>query len=616
MKHSGIRFLEILYLRGPNRWTYRPVLEARVDIGEFEDHPSNTLPGFVERLCAWLPSLHEHRCSYGEPGGFVRRLHEGTWIGHILEHVTLELQNLAGAPGGFGRARETDIRGVYHVVVQAWYEEVTLACLHAARDLLLAAIDDVPHDVTATHERLRAVAKQHLLGSDTACIVEAALAKDRLIPAIRLPAHNLVQLGYGVQQRRVWATRSDQTGAIAQGIARDPAVRATLLGACGLPVAAAGHPPTPADCACRHHLLVVGGRMVAASRVTTGSDSGRTLEDVTDQVHPTIAEASCLAVRAIRLDLAGVQWRVEDISRPLDQQDAQITDVHDAPELGMHPQPAAGELHPAGKAILDHLFPNGQSGRIPVIGITGSRETTAVARWVAEFLRLSGKFTGLACADGLFYDQRQVETGDCGNWTCGTKVLMNRSVEAAVLENKAQVILGQGLAYDRCQVGVVTGIVPEDHYGEHQVSKPEQVFQVMRTQIDVVLPSGCAVLPAADPMAVEMAALCDGEVIYYAADAESPVIRQHCAGGGKAVYIRAQRVVLASVGQEVELLALSEIPSLHGSDACPQRCNTVLAAVAAAWAAGIATHVIRTGAETYLAPPSGQDSPAPTTLNA
>lgn len=611
MKHSGIRFLQILSLRGPNIWTYRPVLEAWVDIAEFEDYPSNTLPGFVYRLCAWLPSLSEHRCSYGEPGGFVRRLHEGTWIGHILEHVTLELQNLAGTPGGFGRARETDIRGVYKVVVQAWHEEVTLACLHAARDLLLAAVDDTPYDVDATHTRLREVASQYLLGSDTACIVDAALTKDCRIPAIRLPAHNLVQLGYGARQRRIWATRSDQTGAIAQGIARDVEMRATLLSSCGLPVADADQQPAPGDTRCRHHLLMVGGRMAAAARVTTNSDSNVTLEDVTHLVHPTIAEASCLATRVIRLDLAGVEWRVEDISRPFDQQSALITDVHDAPKLEMYPPPAAGKPHPAGKAIVDHLFPNDDRGRIPVIGITGSRETTSVARWVAEFLRLSGKFTGLACADGLFYDRRPVDTGDCGNWACGTKVLMNRSVEAAVLENKAHVILGQGLAYDRCQVGVITGIVPEEHYGPYHISKPEQVFQVMRTQIDVVLPGGCAVLPAADPMALEMAPLCDGEVIHYASDAELPAIRKHRTAGGRAVYIRDEHVVLASADQETPLLALSQIPFLSGNDACAERLNTVLAAVAAAWAAGIATHVIRTGAETFLAPSTGQDPADP-----
>ena len=149
-------------------------------------------------------ALSEHRCYYGEPGGFVRRLHEGTWPAHILEHVTLELQNIAGMPGGFGRARETGVRGVYKVVVSAWHEGVTRTCLHAARDLVMAAITDTPFDVAATHARLRELAEKHLPGPGTACIINAAAAKDRGIPAIRLSAENLVQLGYGSRQRRIW----------------------------------------------------------------------------------------------------------------------------------------------------------------------------------------------------------------------------------------------------------------------------------------------------------------------------------------------------------------------------------------------------------------------------
>ena len=150
MKNKDIKFLEIRYLRGPNIWTYRPVIEAVVDIGELEDFPSNLIPGFHERLSGFLPSLIDHRCSYGERGGFLRRVREGTWPAHILEHVTLEIQNLAGMPGGFGKARETSTRGVYKVVVRAWHDDVTRACLFAGRELLLAAIKDEAFDVAGT----------------------------------------------------------------------------------------------------------------------------------------------------------------------------------------------------------------------------------------------------------------------------------------------------------------------------------------------------------------------------------------------------------------------------------------------------------------------------------
>src|SRR3546814_12564397 len=105
MPTKYIEFINMMMLRGPSIWAYRPVIEAWVDIGELEDYPSNIIPGFNERLEAWLPSLVEHRCSVGERGGFLQRLRQGTWPANILEHVTLELQNLAGMPGGLGRAQ-------------------------------------------------------------------------------------------------------------------------------------------------------------------------------------------------------------------------------------------------------------------------------------------------------------------------------------------------------------------------------------------------------------------------------------------------------------------------------------------------------------------------------
>lgn len=594
MKHKDIRFLNFLSIRGPNIWTYKPVLEVWVDIGELEECPSNTIPGFVERLCAWLPTLSEHRCNYGEPGGFVRRLHEGTWPGHILEHVTLELQNLAGMPGGFGRARETGERGVYKVVIQAWHEDVTRACLDAARDLVMAAIEDKPFDMAATHERLREIALKHLPGPNTACIIDAATSKERGIPAIRLSANSLIQLGYGSRQRRIWAAQSDRTSAIAQGIARDPELSTRLLESCGLPVVNPDEEKQEAEKRGRYRLLVLGGNMVAAALMHEDGNSA----DVTQHVHPATASMACLATRVIGLDIAGVDILADDIARPLDAQGGAIAGVHEAPALVPHLHPAAGESRPVGRAIVDHLFPNGETGRIPVVGITGSSGTTEVAHWVTEFLRLSGKCTGLACGDGMYLDRRKVEPGDCGTWRRGTQILMNRAVEAAVLENSAEVILSQGLAYDRCQVGVITGIDPEKHYGAYYIEEPEHVFRVFRTQVDVVLPGGAAVIHAADPMAVEMAPLCDGEVIFFCADPDLPVPATHRANGGRVVSVRGDELILARGNDECPLLPLAAIPFLTG-DHDNSRLNTVLAAVSAAWALDIPLHVIRTGAETY-----------------
>src|SRR5450830_1168889 len=147
MTTKNIQLLRVTHLRGPNIWTYRPVIEAWVDIGALEDHPSNTIPGFYERLTGLLPGLAEHRCGIGERGGFLKRLRDGTWVGHILEHVVLELQNLAGMRTGFGKARQTSVRGVYKMAFRTRQEEVGRAALAVGCDLLHAAIHDTAYDL-------------------------------------------------------------------------------------------------------------------------------------------------------------------------------------------------------------------------------------------------------------------------------------------------------------------------------------------------------------------------------------------------------------------------------------------------------------------------------------
>ncbi|MCX8145101.1 MAG: cyanophycin synthetase [Azovibrio sp.] len=717
MTHKSIEFRRIQYLRGPNIWTYRPVLEALVDIGELEDFPSNKIPGFYERLSAWLPSLIEHRCSYEERGGFLRRVQEGTWPGHILEHVTLELQNLAGMPGGFGKAREVSERGVYKVVVRAWNEQVTRAALQHGRDLVMAAIEDKPFDVAACIEHLKDLVDTHCLGPSTACIVDAA--DDRDIPAIRLTTGNLVQLGYGCRQRRIWTAETDRTSAIAESISRDKDLTKTLLKSCGLPVPEGYLVDSPeaaweaaediglpvvvkpddgnhgrgvfldlnsraeVEAAYRvaseegsnviveryipgieHRLLVVGSKVVAATRGEIaqvvgdgrhsirelidlqinadprrgsseehplnfiGLDSAARLEiqrqgytpedvpaegkevviqrignlaiDCTDEVHPDTARAVVLAARVVGLDIAGVDLVAKDISQPLAAQGGAIVEVNAGPGLLMHLKPAQGQPRPVGEAIVELLFPQGESGRIPVVGITGARGKTRTARLLTHFLDLSGQYIGLACSDGIFLNRRQVETGSQTakvEWEAARRVLMNRQVQAAVIENGAEAILRDGLAYDRCQVGIVLNSAPMPDLSHHYIETPEQIYTVLRTQVDVVLAGGAAVLNAADPLVADMARLSDGEVIFFAADGEQPVLREHCLQGGRAVFVRAGQLVLAQEGREVPGFDLASLaPSFDASDM-----ESLLAAVAAAWALGLGMEVVRAGLETFSA---------------
>jgi cyanophycin synthetase len=228
-----MEFRKVLALRGPNIWTNSPVIEAWVDLGEL-DRPSTDFPGFNDRLMNWLPTMIEHRCSIGERGGFFERLRQGTYPGHILEHVTLELHGLVGVDVGFGRARETSQPGVYRVVFAYAEETLGRQCLVVARELVLAAIHDRPFDVKGEVQKLRALADEVLLGPSTRAIVAAA--RLRGIPARRLNTGSLVQLGYGARQRRIQAAETDRTGAIAEEIAQDKELTRTLLAAVGVPV--------------------------------------------------------------------------------------------------------------------------------------------------------------------------------------------------------------------------------------------------------------------------------------------------------------------------------------------------------------------------------------------
>ncbi|MDR3396899.1 MAG: cyanophycin synthetase, partial [Pandoraea sp.] len=325
---------------------------------------------------------------------------------------------------------------------------------------------------------------------------------------------------------------------------------------------------------------------------------GNVAFDVTDRVHPSVAAHASLAARIVGLDIAGVDLVAEDISRPLAEQRGAIVEVNAGPGLLMHLKPADGTPRPVGRAIVDHLFPDGDAGRIPIVGITGTNGKTVTARLLTHLLQLAGEHTGLACSDGLFLDKRLVQAGDRANWDAAHRVLMNASVTAAVFENDSTAILSEGLAYDRCQVGIVTNIDRPDHLGQYFVEDVDRMFSVLRTQIDVVLPDGVAVLNARDPLVVEMAELCDGDVIFFGLDEHLPAIVAHRAAGKRVVFVRNAQVVLATGSEEIGVGATANMPLTYAGRVDFQVEN-VLAAVAAAWSMGVALDVLRTGVTTF-----------------
>lgn len=231
-----MKILEIRPMRGPNFWSIRrhKLIVMKLDLQELEDFPTNKIDGFSERLEKLFPSMYEHRCSEDHAGGFFKRVKEGTWMGHVIEHIALELQTLAGMDTGFGRTRSTGEHGVYHVVFSYLEEKAGIYAARASVRIAQALVDGTAYSLEDDIQKLREIREDERLGPSTGSIVEEAAARG--IPWIRLNRHSLVQLGYGINQKRIQATVASTTSSIAVEIACDKEDTKTLLEAASIPV--------------------------------------------------------------------------------------------------------------------------------------------------------------------------------------------------------------------------------------------------------------------------------------------------------------------------------------------------------------------------------------------
>ena len=518
MTHRDIRFLSSRVLHGPNRWTWRSVLEVVIDIGELEDCPSNVLPGYPERLVSLLPSLWTHRCSIGEPGGFIQRLQQGTWPCHILEHITLELQNLAGLPGGYGRARETDTRGVYVVVVSCRAEAVTRQALADARELILAAMAGRAFDVSAVIQRLETLVEQHWLPG---WMTDALLAAESLeIPWQRGegPLCRL-ELGHGRHRRTLWQGGTDRTGAIASGIADDIELCHGLLAAAGIKTATATASANIAagDADTRRYVVI-------GQQVLTG-DGTAALDD----------ESSALlrlAARVIGLDVVTIETTAASMPRePVILR--LIPGVH--PVAGT-PRPI--ESHTLlGETLVRHLFPSPANARACLVGMTTSHPDAVITAGLHRQLMAMGHTIG---------DPTR------------------REVDAAVYTRHARDILQQGMGYDRCRIGIVTDMPDPLSLDDPLVTTTEKLSNVLRCQVDVVSASGTAILAADDAVVAALACHCKGRVLFFSEKGltDRTQITALLDGENRAlVQIRNGQLILHKQDTETPVFASDSLPS-------------------------------------------------------
>ena len=326
--------------------------------------------------------------------------------------------------------------------------------------------------------------------------------------------------------------------------------------------------------------------------------TGGSATDVTDEVHPELAARMVTAAQMVGLDIAGVDLVAETILKPMEEQRAGIVEINAAPGLRMHLSPSFGKPRPVGEAIVESMFATGENARIPIVAVTGTNGKTTTVRLTAHLLRTSGKRIGMTNSDGVYIENRCIDTGDCSGPRSARNVLLHPDVDAAVFETARGGILREGLAFDRCDVAIVTNIGVGDHLGMNFINTVDALAVVKRVVVQNVAPHGTAVLNALDPMVAKMAEVCPGKVIFFALDRHHPVLNTHRAQGKRVVFCENDHIVCSEAGQD-HRIALTSIP-LTRQGTITFQVENAMASIAAGWALGLDWKIIETGLATFV----------------
>jgi len=326
--------------------------------------------------------------------------------------------------------------------------------------------------------------------------------------------------------------------------------------------------------------------------------TGGTATDVTDDVHPDLAASAIAAAQMVGLDICGVDMVCDSVLQSLEEQGGGIVEVNAAPGLRMHLQPSFGKGRAVGEAIVSTMFTPGDNGRIPLVTVAGTNGKTTTVRLIAHILGAQGLRVGMTNSDGVYIQGKRIDTGDCSGPKSARNVLMHPDVDAAVFETARGGVLREGLAFDRCDVAVVTNIGVGDHLGLSFITTVEDLAVVKRVVVQNVAPDGMAVLNASDPMTAAMASACPGGVTLFTYDREHPLMATHRAQGRRVVYVENNHIVVAQ-NQDEQHFDLRKIPITRNGTIGFQVEN-VMAAIAAVWALNIDWQTIQKGISTFV----------------
>ena len=717
-------------MRGPNYWSVRrhKLIVMVLDLQEMEAYPSNKIEGFSDRLKAMFPSMYSHRCSEGCEGGFFMRVDEGTWMGHIIEHIALEIQTLAGMDTGFGRTRGYGEEGVYSVVFSFIEESVGRYAAKMAVDICEALIKGEAYDMTDDIQKMRELREDDRLGPSTGSIIEEAQARG--IPWIRLNKYSLCQLGYGANQKRIQATVTSETSSIGVELACDKEDTKYLLEQAEVPVPRGDiiRRERSLEEACRYvgyplvikpvdgnhgrgitvdiqnyedalegfhnakdssrsgaiiiekfitgedyRLLVINNVLVAAAKrtpahvigdgkstvqelidivnsdprrgfghekvltqITTNEltlniikDAGYTLdsvlakeemlilkdtanlstggtaEDVTDIVHPANVSMVERISKIIDLDICGIDIMTTDISKPLSETGGAVLEVNAGPGFRMHLAPTKGLPRNVAGHVIDKLFPNGKTGRIPIVAISGTNGKTTTTRLIAHMAKMNGHRVGYTTSDGVYIQNRLLMSGDCTGPASAEFVLKDPTVNYAVLESARGGLLRAGLGFKKCDIGIVTNVAA-DHLGLKGIHTVEQLAKVKGVIPETVLPDGYAILNADDDLVYNMRRSLDCNVALFSMDEENPRIKALQRIGGITAVYENGFVTICRGEWKMRVMKAEDIPLTYGGKA-KFMIQNVLPAILTANIQGMSIEDMKAGLETFI--PSATQTP-------
>ena len=728
-----MRFIDLRHLSGPNVFTASPVAVARLELDDLTCKETTDFGGFAERLTEVLPGLATHHCAAGQPGGFLSAMANGTYFGHVTEHVMLELSGLAGRPVYLGRTMWAGADGRYDVMTECPQDEpadsvvpaeLLRLAMRVVRELLTDT--DATPDFSADLELIAGICERERLGVTTAAI--AAAARQRDIPVRRMAGLSLLRLGYGTHRQLVWAALTSQTSAVGVDVAADKQLTKQLLAGAGIPVADGVTVRSPLEAAAAlaeiggpvvikplggsqgasitvgvrtaaeaaaayskassvseavlvealvpgtdYRVLVIDGQIAAAAQVRPASvtgdglhtigqlvadantdprrgvghsreltmirldadalshlvalglddhsvpaagqivtlrrnanlSTGGTSKDVTDLVHPEVAEVCRRAAAISGLDICGIDLRLADIGAPLHDpsghgsaQPCAVLELNACPGLRMHLSPTEGRSRDVAAAVVDSLYPPGAPARIPVISVTGTNGKTSTVRMIGQVLQHAGLRVGMACTDGVYVGGRLVYAADASGPRSAEMVLDDPTVEAAVLETARGGLVRRGLGYDRADVAIVTNIAA-DHLGDDNIDDLDELIHVKALVAEAICDGGSLVLNADDPataaLAERPAVRAHAPIVrMFSLSADNPVLAKHRAAGGACYEVIDGLLAETLAGERRAVLAVDDLPGAFGGRAAHVVANA-LAAIAACRSAGISAKDIARG---------------------